>query len=304
MKLTTTCKNLCGLMLPNLYSNCRNFKRSYVQKNIESILGQKESHAFYDSEKIFEQLQASYKPLPKYGYDSLSTWRRGAERMLRLLRNFDLLHKPCLSILEAGCGDGMTAYLLKGYGHNLTLVDQEDWRDERARDLNFIKMDLTNSIPVESGSFDFIYSYNTFEHLYYPKKTLSELIRSCKKGGYIYLEFGPLYASPWGLHAYETLMMPYPQFLFSKSFIDTKLHQLGIYDLGRKMSSLQPLNQWRMNQYRSLFNNPDCKLLSESAYSDFSHLTLINKFNKCFSGLNLTFDDVTIQALYVTLRKR
>lgn len=60
----------------------------------------------YDSEEVFERLQQSYLPRTGYGYDSYSTWRRGTERALKLLKMFELLRKPGLSILDAGCGDG------------------------------------------------------------------------------------------------------------------------------------------------------------------------------------------------------
>ncbi|MEW5804247.1 MAG: class I SAM-dependent methyltransferase [bacterium] len=279
---------------------CEQQRRKVVSK---LLLRSDEAPHYYDSDEVFERLQRSYRPLPEYGYDTYNTWKRGTERTLNLLE-ITKLHAPGLTMLDAACGDGMTGYALSCYGHRVTLTDIEDWRDIRAKELPFMPANLSIELPLDSNSFDLIYSYNAFEHLDDPSVALRELVRVCKKGGYIYIEFGPIYSSPWGLHSYRTIRMPYPQFLFSKSFLEVKLEKLGVYDLGRKCFSLQPLNQWRVSDFDSLWQHSQCEIVSHSAFVDNTHLDIIKKFHLAFTGMGLTIEDVTTQALVVMLRKK
>jgi SAM-dependent methyltransferase len=269
-----------------------------------NILARPEGPVYYDSNEVFEKLQTGYPPYPDYGYGIYGNWNRGVSRTLDLLNRLEMLRKPDLSVLEAGCGDGMTGYAFASYGHNVKLVDIEDWRDTRAKNIPFVCGNLCEKLPIDSDNFDLVCSFNTFEHLDDPKATLNELIRVCKRNGYLYLSFGPLYPGPWGLHAYGTLRMPYPQFLFSKSFLDEKLKILGIYDLGKKLNSLQPLNKWRPNQFSRLWQQSECKLVSSSFITDLKQLDIIRQFPKAFTGRGLTFEDVTIHVLSVIIKKK
>lgn len=275
-----------------------------IKKKVISILNEIKKPQEYDSDLLFKILQDKYAPFQGYGYDSFSTWCRGISRAQFLLEKFNDLHTPGLSILEAGCGDGMTAVAFASYGHKAFLVDYEDWRDPRALFLPFECDNLCKKLSFDSSYFDLVYSYNTFEHLNNPKKALDELIRVCRPGGYIYLEFGPLYASPWGLHAYRTLRMPYPQFLFSQRFIDKKLEELGIVDLGKSRTSLQPLNRWKVLQFEELFKHPSCSIITNNCYTDISHLEMIIEYGKAFSGRGLTFEDVTTNVISVGFKKK
>ncbi len=116
----------------------------------------------------------------------------------------------------------MCGYLLSCYGHSVYLSDMEDWRAPQAQQLEFLQTEIEAGLIWPDEYFDFIYSYNTFEHLKDPKTALTELLRVTKRGGLIYLNFAPLYASAWGLHAYRTLKIPYIQFLFSEAFIQAQ----------------------------------------------------------------------------------
>ena len=287
---------------PSLSRVYKGWLRQKEQKEIIRILSRPEPPHYYDSEKTFEQLQNAYFPRTGYKYDSFSTWSRGTQRALKLIQVANL-HEPGFSILDAGCGDGMTGYMLACYGHYVKLLDLEDWRDARTKNIPFVYGDLCSSLPLESNSFDLVFSYNTFEHVANPKVALAELVRVCKKDGLIYLQFDPLYASPWGLHAYRTIFMPYSQFLFSPSFINQKLQELNIYDLGKKRTTLQPMNQWRLSQFEHLWQTCNCDIINVSFVRIFSHLKIIMQFPNAFSGLGLTFEDVTTKEIQILLRK-
>lgn len=302
MIILSSVKKFLRQIFPSIYEKLAKRDRDILRVKYQKIFSDPSS---FDSlcDDAFTILQNSYQGVPEYGYDSFSTWIRGADRCKQLL-SLGEMKITGSNVLEVACGDGMASFLLQGYGHKAQLADIEDWRDERAKSLLFTTCDVCTVLPFESSTYDLVFSYNAFEHFPDPEAALMEMVRVCKPGGLLYFEFGPLYASPWGLHAYRTLKMPYPQFLFSMDFILIKLHELGIWDLGKERTELQPTNGWRYEQFRQLWRKSGCDIITEKDYRDASHLELILQYPECFRGRGLTFDDVTVQALFVTLRKK
>lgn len=272
------------------------------RRGIDRILATPGSAQSGDMARHFDALQSQYGGLPEYGYDPFSTWKRGADRAQHLLGLPDM-QSPGRKVLEVACGDGMAGFLLASYGHDVQLTDVVDWRDERARGISFTASDVCDRLPFADASYDLLYSYNAFEHFPAPASALAEIIRVCRPGGVMYFQFGPLYASPWGLHAYRMLRMPYPQFLFSAEFIQEKLQKMGVHDLGQELQELQFTNQWRVDQFHALWEGCQCELIDEHVYRDVGHLNVVERFPQCFQGRGLTYDDLTIQSVHVTLRK-
>jgi SAM-dependent methyltransferase len=257
---------------------------------------------FYDDDEIFNILQRKFYPPPEYGYDNLSLWKRACTRAISLL---SMINDPseALSTIEVGCGDGLTGLLLSIYGADVTLLDKEDWRDKRVLSLRFYQQDICQGTSLMSSSYNLAYSYNSFEHFTEPQKALKEILRLCKNGAYIFFEFGPLYCSPWGLHIYRTIHIPYVQFIFSEDFIGKKLENLGIIDLGRKRVSPQFVNGWRFNQYEELFSDSDCRILKKSFGNEMHYLDVVINYAKAFRGRNLTLQDLTVDWYSILLQK-
>ena len=197
----------------------------------------------------------------------------------------------------------MTGFALGSFGHYVTLTDLEDWRDPRARSMAFEPADICDALPLQYGQFAACATYNSFEHFPNPEIALSEMIKVLEPGGWLFTEFGPLYAGPWGLHAYRTLRMPFPQFLFSEAFWRGKLNQLGMRDLNRAMTDLQPMNRWSARHFRQLWERSGCEVLHYSEAKAELHLDLIEAFPSSFQGRGLTLHDVTTQSIQVLLRK-
>ena len=254
------------------------------------------------SESEFNLLQERYPKRPEYGWDLSSLFQRAALRGSKIHQLANSGDRR-LKLLDIGAGDGMLGALLAAAGHNITLCDLEDWRADAAKGLRFAAADCCIDIPFDTGEFDFVCSFNSFEHFSDPKRVFDEALRVTKSGGLMYFEFGPLYRSPWGLHAYSALMMPYPQFLFSDDFISSKLAQLGIWDLGTKRAELQNLNKWTSDQFAELWRDSACKVVSYEEYIDESHVDLICAYPSSFSGRDLTYKDVTCIGLSITLQK-
>lgn len=157
-------------------------------------------------------------------------------------------------------------------------------------------------ITSSNDKCDLVLSYNAFEHVEDPQTTLLEFSRVCKATGHIFTDFNPLYCSALGLHAF-CFTFPYPQFLFSPEFIEAKVRSLGVWDLGRRADSLQPTNQWRLNQYRKIWSTGGLEIVSQSEERDDRHLFFVERFPECFRGRGLTLDDLIVSHVSVLLRK-
>jgi 2-polyprenyl-6-hydroxyphenyl methylase/3-demethylubiquinone-9 3-methyltransferase len=251
----------------------------------------------------FRLLQERFPVRPDYGYDVVSTWRRASQRMEELLERVERLRTPGARVLEVGCGDGMLGVLLATYGHEVALSDLEDWRETRARALDFVAADATRGLPYADEAFDVVVSYNSFEHILDPPAALAAMCRVLRPGGVMHFHFGPLYWSAWGLHAYRQLRMPWPQILFAEDFVLDRLRETGIRDLGRERAELQPLNRWRPAQYAALWRDAGLEVLDDRPGRREEFLHLVEEFPQCFRGRGLSLDDITIQALRVTLRR-
>jgi SAM-dependent methyltransferase len=248
-------------------------------------------------------LQERYQPRPDYGYDSFSIFKRACERALNVIGQPGL-GTPGLRGLDLGAGDGMLGVLLKTFGHEMILSDLEDWRVDAAKSLPFVQADCCDILPIPDNAFDFVVSFNAFEHFPDPGRAMDELLRVTRAGGRMYFKFNPLYCSPWGLHAYRSLRMPYPQFLFSEGVIERKLRELGICDLGKMRTELQTLNRWKPEQFKSLWTRPDVEIISCCWDRDKAHLDLVLEYPECFGGRGLMLDDLVISGATVLLRKR
>ena len=280
-------------------------RSQFKQRSVEKILSSKTEKFNFDSNDVFNELQGLYAPRDSYKYDADSLLKRGNERCKEFLDKYEGLQSGNFKVLEVGCGDGMTGFAFSSCGQNVTLVDNKDWRDERAKGLNFLKANMNSRLPLENESFDLVISYNAFEHFNDPVNAFNEIFRVCKKSGMMYFNFGPLYSSPWGLHAYRTILMPYAQFLFSKQFLQRKFKDLKICDLGKEREALQPLNEWKVEQFKSLFSDNDLLDLLEFVRSkEDSCLDIIKKYPRAFQGIGLTYEDVITQGLTVSIKKQ
>lgn len=107
-------------------------------------------------------------------------------------------------ILEVGCSDGLVCDLLLNEAPSgVTGVDLLEttgcsYPDPRIR---YLRMDGA-ALEFDDASFDLTLSIATLEHCQDPFKVLSEMKRVTKKGGYCYVQAGPLYFSPFGHHMF------------------------------------------------------------------------------------------------------
>lgn len=110
-------------------------------------------------------------------------------------------------ILDFGCGEGGFAVAIANKLPNsqITGIDllegqQAANKIKKEKKLDNLKFIISSSENLESDSFDFVFSHDSFEHFEDPEFILSEMIRITKPSGYILIKFGPAWASPFGRH--------------------------------------------------------------------------------------------------------
>lgn len=257
------------------------------------------SPSYLSTDKL-DELQKQYGFLPDYGYDAEIVKSRGIERANEIMR-FSV-SKNAKSFLELGCWDGMVSYALHQRGKEVTAIDfRSDGFDDRAKvdGLRLLQMDASK-LQFDDGSFDFVFSFDSFEHFSDPERVLKEAIRVVKKGGHIYLRFGPLYMSPYGEHAYRSITVPYCQFLFPKEVINdfTVRNNLNPIDFNH-------VNGWTVVQFKQLWNNYLNKIKKINYYEgkNLTHLNLIRKYPSCFKSKNEEFDNMIVESIEVLFEK-
>jgi len=87
------------------------------------------------------------------------------------------------SLLDAGCGDGGVARLLRDRVGEVTAIDVErssEWGEEPG--LTFLVADA-EALPFEEGSFDVVHSKDSLHHMHAPVRALAEYHRVLSPGG-------------------------------------------------------------------------------------------------------------------------
>lgn len=267
----------------------------------KSIFSKAMSTPRFLPEEYLPELQKKYPALPEYRYDSEALLRRGQHRAQQVLKM--IAASGFQSFAEIGCGDGMVSYCLKTSGKDVSAVDfTETDVDQRALDAGIdFRIMNASKLQFPDERFDVLYSYNAFEHFTDPQKVLEEFIRVVKRNGYIYLNFGPLYYSPWGEHAYRSITIPYCQFLFPKDTLNAfaQKHDLHPIEAGY-------VNGLSSDDYRYLFTSFSSRL-SVGKYVetvDYSHLKLIRKYPSCFKSKSGNFMDFVISGIEVLFKKK
>jgi ubiquinone/menaquinone biosynthesis C-methylase UbiE len=102
--------------------------------------------------------------------------------------------------LDLGSWDGTCSRLLHDMGKFSVGVDirTEGYTAEaRQSGASFIQLDA-DTLSLADNSFDFVFSFNSFEHFPHPDTALREAIRVTRPNGYLYLDFGPCGGHPKG----------------------------------------------------------------------------------------------------------
>ncbi len=235
-------------------------------------------------------------------YDPASLLKRGRERYLELAGMMGS-HMTAGSSLELGCGDGMVSGQLRERGWQATAIDNSTALfDERARKagVTFHEMDASR-LGFDDCSFDLVFCYNTFEHFDKPDVVLAEIHRVLRPGGLLVAVFNPIYASPYGLHAYYSISVPYCQFLFEPAVLDRYCRENNKEPINYGM-----LNEWTPTMFRELWSSfrDRFEVLRYREQVDCSGLPLVWTYPSCFKGKTASFDDLYVSGMECFFRKK
>lgn len=249
-------------------------------------------------------LQAAYPIEPMtYKYDDDSLAQRGRERageMLGLIGRDAARLRDCLDL---GMWDGMACHALQQLGKQTVGIDirvEGIAPTAAAGGARFAAMDAAK-LGFSDNSFDLVFSYNSFEHFPEPDVVLDEAIRVVRPGGYIYLNFGPLWLSARGAHQFQTISVPYVECLFTKDTLTQFAQREGIELMGYFW-----MNEWPLSRYRGLWQTVSPRLERVAYYETFNadHVDLIARYPSCFRHKTSRFDDLLVSNIEVLFRKR
>lgn len=249
-----------------------------------------------------EELQRRYPPpeTPRYTPDALRA--RGVERSRFLASTAGRLLPPGrVRSLEIGCLDGMVSGTLCEAGWSAAAIDTAAHGfDQRARSAGawLMAMDVTR-LGFPDDCFDLTFSYDAFEHLSDPQAALEEMTRVTAPGGLIYLNFGPLYNSALGLHAYRSVRVPFCQFLFEPATLDAFCHRHGLPPI-----KYHQLNGWSLAQFRNLWRScgrPLQRLHYNESRSSLG-LDLVRRYPGRFSAAVSSLEELSVAHIEALFR--
>ena len=257
------------------------------------------------NKEMLEQLHRKYKFDTYVSYDADALLLRGAERAEEMKQKIGAAFSSIKTCLEIGCGDGMVSSVLSQNGIRCTALDYDNYLfDKRAakNNVEFIISDAAK-IPLESETFDFVFSYNSFEHISKPDDAFIEALRMVKKNGYLFLSFNPLYPSTYGFHAYKSTQIPYLQIMFRENDIVNFISENNLPDIS---FSLKYLNKWSITQFRELWKKNMDKFTIEmnNEIPNYFGVDLISKYPSCFKSKSTHLDDFIISGIELLVRKK
>jgi SAM-dependent methyltransferase len=283
--------------------------QTWNQYNLLKARGAQKAFAQASSEPAWltgsdlEALEAAYQlEEDTYSYDEWSVEKRGEARVQELMKLLPNNGNHLNDFFDLGSWDGMLGYALERVGKRVVGADiRVEGLTEKAKNspVSFVQMDV-EALGLAGNSFDVALSYNSFEHFPDPEKALSESIRVVRPGGYIYLNFGPLYLSPKGAHQFTVFSVPYCQCLFPKELLLDFAAAKGI-----ELVDFRWMNEWSVSQFRKLWQKYSAQLETVFYYEMYKaeHVALITRYPSCFKSKTDSFDELLVSYIEVLFRK-
>ena len=221
-----------------------------------------------------------------------------AKNMLAVIPNHETIH----TTLETGSGDCLVSLALKRMGKDAYAIDLKSGKiDERAKTagVKFQRMDVMN-MSIKDGFFDCVFSFFALEHFMKPQKAIDEMLRVLKSGGYLYLDFGPPYFSPLGLHIYRSITVPYCQFLFDYDMMMKYIEKNNLLSPVK-----QTLNKWSIRQYEQLWKQSSdrAKIVYKNKRRIYTYLDLVRKHAPLFKAQTSDFEDLVVTRYCILFQK-
>ncbi|WP_052341484.1 class I SAM-dependent methyltransferase [Salinarimonas rosea] len=202
--------------------------------------------------------------------------------------------------LEIGCMDGMVSAGLARRGWDAIAIDPaSDAFDQRARDAGAsLRCMHAEALDLPDDSIDLAFSYDAFEHVADPAVAFREVLRVVRPGGLVYLNFGPLYNSRLGLHAYRQIPIPFCQFLFDRETLDAYCRENELRPI-----KYEQLNGWSLARFRALWREERAHMRPLRYVETFSSegMDLVERYPELFRRDGLDYEELAcenIEALF------
>ena len=288
---------------PTTIIQAQNLLTRSKKSKLSQVLSKLPDEVKYLSLEDLERLNGQYEAPKMYGYSKETMHRRGKARSATV-QSVSSGSANINRTLEIGAKDGLVSYHLSAeYGKQTTCFDlnPKPLDDLDYPNTQFVQGDVGN-MPFDDNSFDLVFSFNSFEHFHEPREALLEMIRVTRSGGLIYLDFGPLYFAPKGLHLYNLVLVPYCQLLFEKQTIE-KFYEKN--DWGTPLFSAgHGLNAWPINSYRELWQEMSdrTEIVKLNEHPTYKSLDVAFKHPECIKGKINSIDDLIITRIEILLK--
>ena len=257
-------------------------------------------------DEAFPEFVARYgkiPAMPNQDYSIGGMENLAAERVKEIGAAFPF--KPA-SVLEIGPGSG---YVLKkfkeeGVGRATALDIVDELRPEvKQAGVDIVLSSADNMEAIADKSYELIVSWSALEHIPNPRRVFEECLRILKPGGYLFLQFGPLYYSPWGYHHYSVLKCPYLHLLFPEHLI----HAHGKATKGEDFAGYLPwTNGQPLEAYDFMKEGlPYGYLLYDygSGY-DYYSSHFITQYPEIFKSKDVSFDSFFVDWIRIAVHRK
>jgi len=176
-------------------------------------------------------------------------------------------------LLDVGSGSGRkTAFCSIKGGQAIGVdIDKQSVRESHwfVRDREFEQVDFivaeAGHLPFRRNFFDIVVSHDALEHLKSWRGTVLEMERVLKTGGYMCINFGPLWLSPFGSHMDfgEFFSPPWAHLIFSEEAVKDVLISFGkVPETDRdKHLFMYHLNRITTSEFKEMLKNTKLNVL-------------------------------------------
>jgi ubiquinone/menaquinone biosynthesis C-methylase UbiE len=236
--------------------------------------------------------------------------------------NFDLTNSNVLDVgggggIQAGClaqnalrvicmdiSDNQVRY----GGEFVKLLAQKFLRNEFTLPIERVEFHVGDAMSMiyKDAQFDFISSFNVFEHIPDPARAFSECARVLKSGGYIYLTFAPIWTADSGSHFHHRVIEPWSHLILSDEEFIAKMRTAGADD-AEVFDFTYAMNRMNLNYYLSLFDDVKKFGLTKLAHVKWEGFYSPNNehhpnFNTCLSN-GYSTETLKTNGMYLILQK-
>lgn len=192
-------------------------------------------------------------------------WRvRRATKLVVLAKRYCQFNNK--NILEVGCGFGPIAANLNPKKSKIYSIESlKLFKKFNPNKKINVKMASNEDLPFVKSFFDVIFSFDSFEHVQNPNKSMEEMSRVLKKNGYVFLEATPYFSLIAGHHLYNFTLLP-AQFL-PKQFIKWLIFKKKAYPVRSPQDAWETfigLNKISINKIRKLAVMNKFKIIEEN----------------------------------------